>query len=90
MFLYHLIFIVIRIIQLFQFLMLARAIFSWFPQVQGSKIGQLLHLATEPMIRPFRALLDRFQAFRGFMLDIPFMCAFFALIVVESLLYSLV
>lgn len=90
MFSYYFIYLVTRIIRLFQFLMLARAIFSWFPQAQGSKIGQLLHLATEPIILPFRALLDRFQAFRGFMLDIPFMCAFFALIVVESLLYSLV
>lgn len=89
MFSYYFIYIVVRLIELFQFFMLARAIFSWFPQTQGSKISQLLYLATEPIIMPFRAILDRIGAFRGFMLDIPFLCAFLALTIVENILYSL-
>lgn len=89
MFSYYFVFLVTRIIELLQFLMLARAIFSWFPQARGSKIAQLLYFATEPIILPFRALLDRVDAFRGVMLDIPFLCAFFALVVVENILYRL-
>lgn len=90
MFSYYFVYFVARIIELLQFFMLARAIFSWFPQARGSKIGDLLYLATEPIIMPFRALLDRIGAFRGFMLDIPFLCAFLALSIVENILYSLV
>lgn len=84
------VFLVIKLIRLFELLMLARAIFSWFPQAQRSRIAEVLYLATEPIILPFRALLDRLQAGRGFMLDIPFLCAYLALIVVERLLYSLI
>ncbi len=87
---YYFVFIVARIIELLQFFMLARAIFSWFPQARGSKIAELLYLATEPIIMPFRALFDHIGAFRGFMLDIPFFCAFLALSMMESILYSLV
>lgn len=86
----YFVYIVARMIELLQFLMLARAIFSWFPQVRGSKIAELLYLATEPIIMPFRALLDHIGAFRGFMLDMPFLCAFLALTIVENILYSLV
>nr|WP_297278879.1 YggT family protein [uncultured Butyricicoccus sp.] len=78
-----------RIIELLQFFLLARAIFSWFPQSHGSKISEVLYFVTEPIIMPFRALLDRVGAFRGMMLDIPFLCAFIALTVVERILYSL-
>lgn len=70
--------------------MFARAIFSWFPQARGSKIGEVLYLATEPIVMPFRALLDRVGAFRGMMIDIPYLFAFTALIILERLLYSLV
>ena len=90
MFQYYFVYFVIKIIELLQFLMLARAIFSWFPQAQGSKIAELLYLATEPFILPFRALFDRIQSLRGFMLDLPFLFAFIAMRVVERLLYSLI
>lgn len=89
MFSYYFVFLVMKIIELLQFLMMARAIFSWFPQARGSKIAELLYLATEPIIMPFRALFNRIDTFRGMMLDIPFLCAFFALIAVESILYNL-
>lgn len=46
-------------------------------------------MVTEPIIMPFRALLDRVSAFRGMMFDIPFLCAFVALTVLERILYSL-
>ena len=90
MFSYYFVFLVTRIIRLFEFLMFARAIFSWFPQARGSKISELLYLATEPIILPFRALFSRVNAFRGMMIDIPYLCGFVALIFVERLLSSLI
>lgn len=82
--------LVAQIIRIFEFLMFARAIFSWFPQVRGSKISELLYLATEPIVMPFRSLLDRVDAFRGMMFDIPFLCGFMSLIIMERILYSLI
>lgn len=87
---YYFVILVAQIIRIFEFLMFARAIFSWFPQVRGSKISELLYLATEPIVMPFRSLLNRLDAFRGMMIDIPFLCGFVALIILERILYSLV
>ncbi len=69
--------------------MFARAIFSWFPQMQGSKIVEFLYMVTEPIIIPFRSLLDRFQGMRMMPIDLSFLCAFLALEVLQMMLYSL-
>lgn len=70
-------------ISVLQFAMLARAVFSWIP-IGGDgkfgdfleKLGNFLYYLTEPIIIPFRKLLDRFDAVRSFPLDIPFFVAF--------------
>ncbi len=50
--------------------MFARAILSWFPQGRESKVNELLYCVTEPIILPFRKLLEPFQ--RGSMIPIDF------------------
>lgn len=77
------------VIRLLEFLLFARAIMSWFPQVQGSKIAEFLYVVTEPMIMPFRNLLSRIEALRMFPLDISFLCTFFTLELVLMMLYRL-
>lgn len=69
--------------------MFARAIFSWFPQMRESKVAEFLYLATEPIIMPFRSLLNRFQGARMVPIDIAFLCAFLALEFLQMLLLSL-
>ncbi len=69
--------------------MFARAIFSWFPQMQGSKISEFLYMVTEPIILPFRSLLERFQRRSSMPIDFSFLCAFLALEFLQMLLYSL-
>ena len=69
--------------------MFARALFSWFPQWQDSKIAEFLYLVTEPIILPFRSLLDRFQGMRMIPIDFSFLLAFLVLEVLRVLLYSL-
>lgn len=69
--------------------MLARAIMSWFMQGRDSKIFEFLYLVTEPIIVPFRRLLERFDALRGFPLDIAFLLAFLVLEVILTFLYTL-
>lgn len=77
------------VLSLLEFLMFARAIFSWFPQASGSRIGEFLYNVTEPLIMPFRALFERFPSTRMMPIDIPFFCAFLVLIVLQRMLYSL-
>ena len=59
--------------------MFARAIFSWFPQMQNSSIAEFLYMVTEPIILPFRSLLDHFRGIRMMPIDLSFLCAFLAL-----------
>lgn len=74
------------IIRLLQFLLVARAILSWIPQAQGSKLAEILYDLTEPMIIPFRSLLNRFDIIRMFPLDISFLCVFIVLEFIQKLL----
>ncbi|MGE4549405.1 MAG: YggT family protein [Intestinibacillus sp.] len=74
------------IIRLLEFLLFARAVFSWFPQMQGSKLAEFLYVVTEPLILPFRNLLNRFDAIRMMPIDISFLCAFLALEIILALL----
>lgn len=73
-------------VSIFQYLMLFRAIASWFPQMQGGRLYGFIYGFTEPVILPFRKLLQRFQGLRGFPLDLSFLLAYMALVVIEMLL----
>ncbi len=54
------------------FAMLARAILSWFPLDEESRLVGILALLTEPFIYPIRSLLDRFETFRNSPIDFSF------------------
>ena len=41
------------------YLILARIILSWFPKAQNNVIGQFLFSVTEPILAPFRSLIQR-------------------------------
>lgn len=82
-------YIVGSLLRILEFLLFARAILSWFSQAGGSKLYEFLRLITEPLIQPFRSLTDRIDAFRGCPFDIPFMLAFFTIIVLEQVIYML-
>lgn len=83
------VYLVTSLIRCMEFLLVARAIMSWFSQAGGSKIYEFLYLVTEPIILPFRRLTDRIPALRGFPLDIAFLLAFITLEIVLTLLYRL-
>lgn len=71
-------------ISVLQFAMLARAVLSWIPMIDGDgkmgefldKLASFLYFLTEPIIIPFRKLFDKFDSLRSFPLDIPFFVAF--------------
>lgn len=86
---YFIIRLLSSILSLLQFMMFARAIFSWFPQARGSRIAEFLYFVTEPMIMPFRALFNRITSMRMIPIDLSFFCTFLVLIVLQEMLYVL-
>lgn len=81
--------ITIQILRILQWLIVIRALCSWFPQVQQSVIGEFLYTVTEPMLAPCRSLLSRFQSGRGMMLDFSPMIVFLILVFAQQLVYAL-
>jgi len=71
--------------QVLIFLLIARAICSWFAQMGSTvyRIYQFLSMLTEPMVAPCRKITSRFNT--G-MLDLSVILAFFLVIIVRDLL----
>ena len=74
------------LLSVFLFAMLARALLSWFDPMQEWKITMFLHVLTEPIILPVRALFERMHWLEGFPLDVPFMVTWLLLSVIQTLL----
>ena len=69
--------------------MFIRVILSWIPAWGNSAFGDLIYTVTELVVAPVRALCDRFGWFRRSPLDIPFMIAYFLVIILQSVISSL-
>lgn len=69
-----------------QFLMLARAILSWFPVSEDNVIVNFLYAVTEPVIMPVRALLERLGWFEGLPIDMSFFFTFMLLSILQMFL----
>ena len=82
-------YIVGNLLRILEFLLFARAILSWLSQAGGSRLYEFLCMLTEPLIQPFRSLVSQIDAFRRCPFDIPFMLAFFTIIVLEQVVYML-
>ncbi len=74
------------LITVLQYIMLFAAISSWIPQLRGSRLVQVLHMLTEPIVSPFRKLLQKTGFLQGFPLDISFLLAYITLSILRSLL----
>lgn len=61
--------LVITIIEALQWILLIRAILSWFPQVNESKVGQIIYMITEPLLIPVRKLLEKIPALSTLPID---------------------
>lgn len=88
-FIYFIVYFVYGIILILQFLMLARAVMSWFVQDDGgpSRIYDFLYYATEPVIYPVRRLLHKLGLDGdGMMIDISFLVTVMILWVVQLML----
>lgn len=72
---------VVVLIDTLQFMMLIRAILSWFPPSdgRGGVIRNFVYAVTEVFIAPVRGFLDRYDWARRSPLDISFLVTFLLL-----------
>lgn len=66
--------IILKIVEIYSYLLLAYALLSWFPMLYSSNIGRVIIWLVEPLVRPFRRLNLQF-----FGLDFTVMVAMFVL-----------
>ena len=70
--------------------MLLRAILSWFPIREDNPFLLFVHMVTEPIVAPVRALFEKMGWFRNIPIDVSFIVAYLLLSVVGTLLAVLV
>lgn len=79
--------IILMLLNLYSWVLLARALVSWIPNLDPYHPAvQILYQITEPVLEPIRKLVPPL----GGMIDISMIIAFFGIIVLEQLLRSLV
>lgn len=75
------------LLQLYRYILLARALISWIPNIDPYHPAvQFLYSLTEPILDPIRKLVPPL----GGMMDISLIVAFFGIIILEQLLRGLV
>ncbi len=83
-------YVIARCVQVFlgfvSLAMFLRAILSWFIADDENRFLVFLVMVTEPFILPFRLLCSKISALDEMMFDIPFLMAFFAISLLETLL----
>lgn len=77
---------VLTIIVVMQVLLLVRALVSWLPIDQESKVCTFLYAATEPVIVPVRLILDRFESIQRLPVDLSVLATMIILSVLTTLL----
>ncbi|MFA5562483.1 MAG: YggT family protein [Eubacteriales bacterium] len=66
--------------------MTARAVLSWFPIDEDSRLMMLLNFLTEPVVMPVRALLAMLHIGEDSPIDIGFIVTFLLIMVLSTIL----
>ena len=75
------------VLQVYSYVLLARALVSWIPNLDPyNPIVQFLYQITEPVLEPIRRLIPPL----GGMVDISMLVAFFGIMILQQLLFTLV
>jgi len=79
--------IVLIVLQLYGYVLLARALITWIPNLDPYHPAvQFLNSITEPVLEPIRKLVPPL----GGMVDISMIIAFFGIMILEQVIRSLV
>jgi len=89
-------FILIRAVDLLfsvlYFMILARVVFSWFPNARRGFLVEALYIITEPILAPIRNLLRRFQSEGSIfaMMDLSPLVTFILLQIVHNVIFRII
>jgi len=75
-----------HVVGILQFAMFIRALMSWIPSLNGTRLSEFLYELTEPFITPVRNLLSR-TSLANSMIDISFFITFLLLMVIQNIIY---
>ncbi|WP_432665188.1 YggT family protein [Wukongibacter baidiensis] len=78
---------IIRFVGVVNFLIIARALFSWFSRGYSNPIYNILHQITEPILYPFRQLQEKLGV--GGMIDFSPLLAIVALDILQRVILSI-
>lgn len=79
-----LIFLILKTVEIYSYLLLAYALLSWFPNLYATSLGRLIQWLVTPVLKPFRRLNLQFMG-----LDWTVMAAMIALNIGTRLLLQL-
>jgi|GEM_PF-778656 len=82
-------YIIATVFEVLGWVLFVSAMASWIPQVRQSKLGEMLYMLTEPLVRPMRRLLHTIPAMRRLPLDFSPLATYFVLILLERLVWMI-
>jgi len=74
-----------NLLLIYMFIMLARALMSWFRPDPYNPIVQFLYAATEPVLRPFRKVIPPLGGF-----DLSFLVAYICIVLLRRFINILI
>ena len=78
------------LISVYSLLLLARGLLSWTDYSRDSKVYEICFIMTEPLLRPIRDFLFRYETFRSCPIDFSSLILIILLSIVSRLLFLFV
>jgi len=78
--------LVVALLYAIWFLMLGRALMSWFSPDEDNKLARFLFMTTEPLVYPVRQILTKINFFNNIPIDMSFMFVMIILIICTTVL----
>lgn len=74
------------LLNLLEFFLIVRCVFSWLPDLQRSRLGGFIYMVTDPLVMPFQSLLQNFDFLRTMPIDFSPLIAFMILQALQNLI----
>ena len=75
------------LLRIYELLLIARAILSWFPMVQGNAIDAFLYNVTEPVLAPIRNVIWKIPFLANMPIDFSILVAFLLIDVLRTIIF---
>ncbi|MBQ8392418.1 MAG: YggT family protein [Clostridia bacterium] len=82
--------VILSLVSVYELILVARAICSWVPYFQESRVYEFAFMLTEPVLRPIRDFLLRFDIFRRCPIDFSMIFLFILMSIGSRLLIFLI